>query len=242
MAPPSIDFGDDIDIPAATNKNMPQTQRTLLLAPPSIASHPSALTAISEAYDRSSTDIQMLDRLALGLVSLPSSTYDLVLLLTDADGSRTESQRTFSREVVAKVLQALKPRGKLRSQDGSYPVNGSEKTEAILAGLVSAAGADGVEKPADTGSQSVPLRFGKKSDSNNAGREAINGKRKSIDQPASAAPAGVGFIDDLDDLEDDDDEELIDENDILTEEDKQRPVMPREYSLAEMQPAAFSNI
>ena len=225
MAPPSLDFSDDVGI-SATTTNASKAQRTLLLAPPSVASHPSALTSVLEAHDRTTTDIQMLDRLALGLVSLPAATYDLVLLLTDVDGSRTESQRLFGREAVAKAFEALKAGGKLRSQDGSYPLGGTEFTEAILAGLVITAGADGVEKPVDSGVQSIPLRLGKK-----AGQDTTtptNGKRKG-DDLLSAAPVGVGFSDDLDDLDalDDEDAELVDENDLLTEEDKVRPVMPR---------------
>lgn len=56
-------------------------------------------------------------------------------------------------------------------------------------------------------------------------------------------PAGVGFVDfdssrgkaiisgeDLDDFADDDDDDLIDEDAFLTEEDKQRPVMPRKLN------------
>lgn len=224
MAPPSLDFSDDVDFSPATKPT--RSQRTLLLAPPSVSSHQSALTSVLESHDRASTDIQMLDRLALGLVSLPASTYDLVLLLTDVDGSRTESQRLFDRQAIAKVFEALKTGGKLRSQDGTYPVGGNEFTEAILAGLVNLHGADGVEKPQNSGAQSIPLRLGKKGGSAAVPTSAINGKRKSMDATSQTTPAGVGFIDDLDAL-DDDDEELIDENDLLTEEDKARPVMPR---------------
>lgn len=221
--PPSIDFSDDLDLPSATSTTPSKAQRTLLLAPPSVAAHPTALSSVTEAYDRSSTDIQMLDRLALGLVSLPEATYDLVLLLTDADGSRLESKRALQRDTIAKIFGALKAGGKLRSQDGQYPTAGAEATEAVLAGLVQTSGVDGVEKPVSTGAHSVPLRLGKKADAGPAATTSINGKRKSIDV---STPAGVGFIDDLDDL-DGEDEELIDEDDLLTEEDKARPVMPR---------------
>lgn len=201
--------------------------KTLLLAPPSIAAHPSALQQIAAAHDRSSTDIQMLDRLAMGLVFLPGATYDLILLLTDADGSRSESQHILDRNVMTRVVQALRPGGRLRSQDGSYPSGNPEKTEAILAGLISQDN-DGMVKPESTSAASVPLRFGRKAD---AGPKTLdttppfttNGKRKSTDA-GPTVPLGVGFSDDLDDLDDD---ELIDEDTLLTEEDMARPVVPR---------------
>jgi hypothetical protein len=200
------------------------SSRTLLLAPPSVAGAPSALEHIAAAHDRTTTDIQMLDRLALGLVSLPPATYDLVLLLTDVNGSRTESQQILDRGVISKIVQALRPGGKLKSQDGTYATQeGSERTEAILAGLVSQGG-EGMVKPMSGGAVSVPLRLGKKS---NAGPVTVsvvppgtneNGKRPNV------VPNGVGFSDDFMVLDDD---ELVDEDDLLTEEDKQRPMMPR---------------
>lgn len=201
--------------------------RTLLLAPPSVAGAPQALQQIAEAYDRSTTDIQMLDRLAMNLVTLPPATYDLVLLLTDVDGTRSESQRILDRDVISKIVQALRPGGRLRSQDKSYATQeGSEKTEAILAGLMHD-GQDGMVKPQSTGAASVPLRLGRKA---NAGPvtaaivPAVNGNGKRTSEVANGVPAGVGFSDDIVML---DDEELIDEDELLTEEDRQRPMQPR---------------
>src|SRR5437762_4457142 len=80
--------------------------RTLLLSPPSISSHPEVLSAVVTNYDRSVTDLQMLDRLSLGLVTLPEATFDLVLILTDADGSRTESLKLLTRDIFAKITRA----------------------------------------------------------------------------------------------------------------------------------------
>jgi anamorsin len=215
--------------------------RTLLVAPPSLSSHEEKLNNIFEAHDRAATDIQMLDRLSLGLVSLPQATYDVILLLTDADGSRRESQSLFNRDILALLVRALKASGKLRSQDGQFGISeGPERTEAILAGLRYEAG-EGFVKP-DYGAQtSVPLTFSKKkgvaqaAGGVNGGNNGsislpLNGKRKSQDI-SGATPAGVGYVDLSDDLGqhelDDSDDELIDEDTLLTDEDLKRPVKIR---------------
>jgi anamorsin len=211
--------------------------RTLLVSPPSLSSHEEKLNSIFEAHDRAATDIQMLDRLSLGLVSLPEATYDIILLLTDADGSRKESQSLLNRDILALLVRALKASGKLRSQDHQFGIKeGPERTEAILAGLRYEAG-EGFVKP-DYGAQaSVPLSFAKKKGVaqaagglNGANNESISlplgGKRKSQDI-SGATPAGVGYVDFSDDFGqpelDNSDDELIDEDTLLTDEDLIRP-------------------
>ena len=111
----AIDKASDFSLPA---KSTLQPQRTLLLSPPSLSSHPEKLNNVIESHDRNATDMQMLDRLSLGLVSLPESTYDLILVLTDADGTRKESQNLLSRDMLALLIKTLRPGGRLRSQDG----------------------------------------------------------------------------------------------------------------------------
>jgi hypothetical protein len=236
-----LDFTSTAPLPI---KNGSST-RTLLLAPPSISAHPEALNRVVEAHDRAHTDIQMLDRLAIGLVSLPAATYDVILLLTDADGSRTESQKLVDRSIMGKLFEALKANGKLKSQDGKLGlVDNKEKTEGILAGLL--IGDDGFKKPDTSGSGAVPLRFGRKSGASNGNGNgvlnangsvplALNGKRKSIEistaQPVQ--PAGVGFVDfsdDLDELVTGDDDDLIDEDDLLTADDLANPIVQRRSS------------
>jgi hypothetical protein len=237
---PSVDFSSDFS-PAAvlSAKTASSSPRTLLLAPPSTSSHESALSSVLASYDRAVTDLQMLDRLSAGLVTLPDATYDLILILTDADGTRAESTQLLSREVFARIVQALRAGGKLKTQDGAFgQLTGSEELrEAILAGLV--VEGDGMVKPDGSANDAVPLRLKRKDKSaavSSAGPAvatatvAVNGKRKSMDM-AQTQPADVGFVDFSDDFDDplitgddDDDDELIDEDTLLTEEDLKRPV------------------
>ncbi|KAK6439450.1 electron carrier [Oleoguttula sp. CCFEE 5521] len=237
--------------------NMPSSnaapQRTLLLAPPSVAAHPEALNRILEAHDRKATDIQMLDRLALGLVALPEATYDLVLLLTNVDG-KVQGEAQLDREAVSKLVRSLREGGVLKPQSGA--LEAQDRTELILGGLVESEGGAMMKvKPA--GEQTVKLSFGgrRKADAAavpaNAAEAASTAKRKSegiSGEHASgngvmkATPAGVGFIDTSDDLdmdydEDEDDDmeipsneeleraEKIDPDSLLTEEDRRKPLV-----------------
>jgi len=237
---PSIDFSDDFD-PSPPKTPSSFNARTLLLAPPSISSHEEKLRNVLASHDRAVTDLQMLDRLSAGLVTLPDSTYDLILVLADANGTRTESGQLLGREVFSRIVQALKAGGKFQVQDGIFGEAGSEELkEAILAGLVAEGGS--MVKPDYSASEAVPLRLRRKEKTgavSNAGPAvgtasvAVNGKRKSIDITQSK-PAGVGFVDFSNDFgdpmitgEDSDDDELIDEDTLLTEEDLKRPVTIR---------------
>ena len=267
MAPAvTIDNTPDFDMPTTTT-SMKTSQRTLLLAPPSVSAHPEALTNVAEAYDRNATDIQMLDRLAMGFVALPAATYDVVLLLTDVDGLRQPSSRLLSREVMERIVPAMKVGGSFKSQDGNFGGKPSaEQTEAILAGLVKGH-SDGMIKPDSAANQIVSLSFGKKK-ANAAAVPANNieaahtAKRKSEDissgngilaqtnghEVVRATPAGVGFVDSNDDFDGgfddgsgyDDDEDMeipsneelekaekIDPDTLLTEEDRQKPIIIR---------------
>lgn len=63
---------------------------------------------------------------------------------------RVESHKLLGRDVMTKVAYALKPGGIFKSQDGLFgSVDSTEKTEAILTGLVSQ-GKDGMVKPGNT--------------------------------------------------------------------------------------------
>lgn len=232
-----MDTSDDFVLPTKTAP--PQiAKRTLLLSPPSLSSHQEKLTNVLQMHDRSVTDMQMLDRLAMGLVSLPESTYDAVMILSDADDSRKESQTLISRDVLALLVKTMKPGASLYSQDGRFGTSeGAEKNEAILAGL-SFDASKGFVKPDYSARESVPLRFGKKKavaqaaggvNGTNEGSVALplNGKRKS-EEVKSSLPAGVGFDDGTaNGGEEDSDDELIDEDELMADEDMKRTIKIR---------------
>ena len=239
------DFDFDVN-PAPTKNgnftNFANSQRTLLLAPPSVAAQG---TAALPNFDRATTDLQMLDRLSAGLVTLPAATYDLILLLTDADGARhAEATGLLSREVFASLVPAMKPSALLKTQDNTF--GAAETREAVLAGLVEK---NGNFEKVEEEEVVIPLRFGKKKNGNTVqgngagqnGNGTVHGSAGTIDvagepntldmvSPAVKPVAGVGFDfgDDLDDYSDEDD--LIDEDDLMTEEDLNRPIQMRTFS------------
>ena len=144
--------------------------------------------------------------------------------------------------MLSQIVKALKPGGKLQSQNGKFAVDDEEeRREAILAGFL--VEGDDMTRPMDQDTQSVPLRFSKNKDAkavtSAAGTGAvtlnINGKRAN-GPPNTTQPAGVGFVDFSDDFDvpqvdgGDSDDELIDENTLLDEEDLNRPVVQRTLS------------
>lgn len=214
------------------------SSRTLLLAPPSVAAHPEVLERTFASHDRSVTDIQMLDRLSLSLVNLPKSTYDIILLLADAETSSSSVFQSISKDVLYKLYQALRPGGRVRGQNDALQLSDGCRTEAILSGFVFTEGV--LLKPLEQATQSVPFRArkqsGHKATTDVAGTGAVslnlNGKRMN-GPPISTRPAGVGFVEashDLGSLNDNDtisDDELIDEDTLLDEEDLKGPTVQR---------------
>ncbi|KAI1179717.1 DUF689-domain-containing protein [Nemania sp. FL0916] len=208
-------------------------QRTLLLAPPSIASHEEALRGVYTTFDRATSDLTMLDRLSSGLVALPPATYDLVVVLTDAAGARQheEASQILTRRVYDDIAASMKSGAVLRVQNGpALP-----EAEAILAGLVSKG--DGTfEKAAEEAP--VLLRLGGKkkngavNGNGNGVTNGINGKSNGNGISVGSVPVAkdkpvISLLpgDDLDGFEDDDDE-LIDEETLLTEEDINQRLQP----------------
>lgn len=234
---PDFDFAIN-PAPTTNNGSITDSKRTLLLAPPSVAFD--GILAIDD-FDRATTDLQMLDRLSAGLVTLPAATYDLVLLLTDADGARhAEATTLLSREAFAYLVPSMKPGALLKTQDNKFGT--AEAREAVLAGLVEK---DGGFQKVEEEEVVIPLRFGKKKNTEQNGNGAahssagpavdkvtinVAGKPQDLGMapPAVKPVAGVGF-DFGDDLDDDDDDDLIDEDELMTEADMNRPLqMPPE--------------
>ncbi|KAF7846206.1 hypothetical protein BT93_L4865 [Corymbia citriodora subsp. variegata] len=223
-----MDFSDDFSLPTkptATNGTS-TTPRTLLLSPPSLSSHPEKLSSIRSMHDRSHTDMQMLDRLSLGLVSLPSDTYDQIIILDSPDNSTTEATNLLNRNVIALLTQTLRSNGQLTSQSGNFAQSSDIEKEAILAGLTKTPTGFTKQAIAQT---SVPLRLNRKpkTDTNgtakaagglNAGTTTMNtnGKRPSVDL---SLPAGVSIDNGVDS-----DDELIDEDELLSEDDLKAPI------------------
>jgi hypothetical protein len=129
-------------------------KRNLLLAPPSIAAHEEKLRDLFTTFDRSATDLQMLDRLSAGFVTLSPATYDLVLVLSDTNGAR---RIEVSRDVYTAVVPSMKVGAKLQFQDSC--LRATEAREAILAGLVEK---DGVFVKLVDKEAIIPLRLSAK--------------------------------------------------------------------------------
>ncbi|KLJ11060.1 Fe-S cluster assembly protein DRE2, partial [Blastomyces silverae] len=171
--------------------------RVLLLSPPSLSSHPEKLNAILASHTRDRTDLQMLDRLVHGLVSLPESTYDIVLLLTGADNTLAEPYSLVTRELLQQIVHSLKPAGKLRNQDNkawgllqrsesdnddndndtSNSSSNDElrfRNEAILAGLVFDDNGE-LLKPDLAAQQAIPLKLGRRKKEKETRHSSVNG-------------------------------------------------------------------
>ncbi|CAK7209534.1 electron carrier [Sporothrix bragantina] len=184
--------------------------RTLILAPPSIAAHEEKLHALFApgAYDRADSDLQMLDRLAAGFVPLTANTYDVVLVLTDADGAQRDEALGLlaTRQVFGALVPAMKNGARLQFQDGAR-LDGAGAREAILAGLVEK---DGVFEKVEEEEVVVPLRL----------------KKKAAPKPIAVVPAATpakrsAVVLDLGEYSDG--EELVDEDSLLTAEERSRP-------------------
>jgi hypothetical protein len=206
---------------------MPAAKRTLILCPPSVSSHPEVLEKALSTIDRSSADVQMLDRLSLNLASLPDSMYSTVLLLSDP----SSTPPALEKPLLEKVLAAMAPGGRWRAH-GTLKENWAQDRLGFLTAgfLVEETADEGVVavKPDFGGQKSVALNLRKRSAA--AGGGVV---KPVVAKPAVVAPTpapvaaqsnGVGFVDFSDDLEDD---ELIDEDELMADEDLATPVQIR---------------
>ena len=247
MAPPSVLIDPTADFSATTvpgtTASPDGTSRTLILCPPSLASHPAALNTALAPYDRALADIQMLDRLALDLVPLPADTYGAAVVVADTAAhvdARDDAHGAFARPAALRaIFGALKPGAELRShcivparmkaEEAALGREGA--AQAILAGFVVEEGT--IVKPLPDAGEAVPLRFGKKmAVGANGGAAPSLGKGNGAS--AGKAPAGVGFVNGADDtvmLDEDDDDALIDENTLLDEEDLASNITQRTFCI-----------
>lgn len=180
--------------------------RTLLLAPASLAGQEEALKTVYATFDRSTSDLHMLDRLAAGAARLHEATYDAVVVLTEADGARRgEAERWLTRKVYDVLFAAMKTGAVLEAQDGPLPT-----AEPTLAGLVLRK--DGRFEKAEE--EIVQIRLG--------------GRKKMAAAPTVSVAPPVVQINLDDDFEDG--EELIDEDGLMTQADLDRPIQIRKSS------------
>lgn len=135
-------------------------KQTLLLSPPSLSSQPGKLNETIQSYNRNATDLQMLDRLALGLASLPASTYSRIVILAGGDNSFSESLKLINRQTFNQIFGSLRRGGYIYGQDAVSGV-AFDHNEAILAGLIHV-GNGKYLKPDIEEMQAVPLRPGRK--------------------------------------------------------------------------------
>ncbi|KAM5469854.1 electron carrier [Microsporum audouinii] len=206
--------------PAAILSDVP---RVLLLSPPSLSSNPDKLAELLNQYDKNTRDLQMIDRLAAGLVSLPESTYNLVLLLTDIDGTSTESERLVGRDVLQQIARTLQPGGIMKYHDGlSAMIKEPARTEAILSGLIVNDKGELVKPVFEEQSVLLPFSINRSQKS----RKGIN-INKSDQQPAILQKNIVTFTNNTNDIFNgpEGDDELIDEDELINEDELERPII-----------------
>ncbi|CAZ85502.1 unnamed protein product [Tuber melanosporum] len=216
-----LDTTSDLELATTINTN----SKTLILCPPAVSSRPDLLEKSLSTFDKSSTDVQMLDRLSLKVVNLPISAYSSVLILTDP--SSTAVSQELEPYVLQIIFNSMLPKATLRSQEEAFARGNS--LQFLVAGFMVEKDVDGsiiLIRPEFTGNASVPLKVRRKQRTDD-----LNEFNTTKTEPVAAtteAPVikGVGFVLNDDDLEDDDD--LIDEDTLLETGDLGTLIQPAE--------------
>ncbi|ORY76647.1 cytokine-induced anti-apoptosis inhibitor 1, Fe-S biogenesis-domain-containing protein [Protomyces lactucae-debilis] len=164
-----FDMSDDLNLAPTTDATHQPTQAAatyanLLLSPPALASQEATLHALLESFSRR-PDIQMLDRLLLNLVTLPTGHYDNILLASLGDAAQDAADPHIAQlpALLGQLLQALKP-GRSLHIPATIPQQ-ALKSEAILHGFSVNAGTDGMilTRPEEVlNAAAVPLRLKRK--------------------------------------------------------------------------------
>jgi len=210
MTPHSIILDAASDFEPATTTNT--SSKALVLCPPSISSHPDLLEKALSTFDKGSTDVQMLDRLSLGVVNLPTNTYSSALIL--ADPSSTTVSQKLEPYVLQSIFNSMLPKATLRIQEEAF--SGGDTIQFLVVGFMVDKGVDGsiiLTKPEFSGNASVPLKLRRKQRVEDSAE--LNSAKTESAPGSTRAPVikGVGFVLSDDDLEDDND--LIDEDTLL---------------------------
>jgi hypothetical protein len=218
--PPSAVRIPDVSI---SDFNPTPAKRTLILCPPTVSSNPEVLQNALATVNRDSTDVQMLDRLALNLATLPDGIYSTVLLLSDPS---TNAPTNLEKSLLEKVLAAMAPGGRWRSQGDKEWA--ADRLKFLTTGFLVEESAEGegvvVVKPDFGGQKSMTLNLRKRQGG------AVSVVKPVVAPKPTPKPVtgnGVGFVDFGDDLEEDD--ELIDEDELMADENLATPVQIRMF-------------
>lgn len=174
------------------------------------------------AYGCYGAELQMIDRLARGLVSLPESAYDTIFLLAGADDAFSEATQLLDRGTLLVVHQALRPGAKLQFQKGKSTQEPTPafRSGAILAGFVFGDNGEFI-KPDSMTQKAVPLKFRAKTIKSTEIHFPVDGINRVTPRNMKDVSTDISI-----DINGHDDE-LIDEDTLLDNDDMERPIIQR---------------
>jgi hypothetical protein len=138
MAPPFLDPEqlNDLATLTPTNAVSSSSDPILILSPSSLSHRPHVLESLLSSLPSSQPHhLQMLDRIALNFVNLPSSHYSeaiFALPSTEEEAGEVENDYRELRAVLPKILETMQPGGKLRIGQAKEDIS----KDAILAGFL----------------------------------------------------------------------------------------------------------